>query len=87
VREGGNIVWRKVPLYKGKPHLWFSLCRLASRAVIHPFGRFLRINVSPSAEGEEGCAPSTAPLFEKSGQKLPDTLAVLFRQTVRQIKI
>ncbi|MBQ8339238.1 MAG: hypothetical protein IJY16_02210, partial [Clostridia bacterium] len=28
-------------------------------------------NVSPSAEGEEGSAPSTAPPFEKGGRKLP----------------
>jgi hypothetical protein len=29
-----------------------------------------RENVSRAAEREEGSAPSTAPLFEKSGQKL-----------------
>jgi len=27
-------------------------------------------NISPSAEGEEGYAPSTAPPFEKGGRKL-----------------
>jgi hypothetical protein len=29
-----------------------------------------RKGVSPSADGEEGCAPSTAPPFEKGGRKL-----------------
>ena len=33
--------------------------------------------ISTSAEGEEGYAPSTAPPFEKGGRKLLDILTVL----------
>ena len=46
----------------------FSLTQEAQRKKLITKKR--RENVSRAAEREEGSAPSTAPLFEKSGQKL-----------------
>jgi hypothetical protein len=46
----------------------FSLTQEAQRKKL--IKKKHRENVSRSVEREEGSAPSTAPLFEKSGQKL-----------------
>ncbi len=64
---------KKIKTFKGKPParvfpLFKPLCGLK----IHPFLRFMtQKSFSPSAEGDEGCAPSTAPSFlrKKRGTK------------------
>jgi len=38
--------------------------------------------ISPSADSEEGYAPSTAPPFEKGGRKLPPNMPVRVPLTV-----
>ena len=72
---------KKIKIFKGKPPARvFPLFKPLGGLKIHPFLRFMTHNrFSPSAEGDEGCAPSTAPSFlrKKRGEKELDFLALL----------
>ena len=61
---------------KGNPHL--CVPPLSSLWLeIHPFVALWKDKgVSPSAEGDKGSAPLTAPPFEKGGQKLSHAVAL-----------
>ena len=64
---------KKIKTFKGKPPARvFPLFKPLGGLKIHPFLRFSDAKrFSPSAKGDEGYAPSTAPAFlsEKSGTK------------------